>query len=121
MDEDLPINWYPAIRACRILIILIILFLLVSPLLYMGRKNLWSMVGRPVIHESLLEKRLVIVQEKSLPYIRGKKAERLFHPIVLRAANRHQVDPALVKAIIMTESSYSPRAISKRGQRVLCS
>jgi soluble lytic murein transglycosylase-like protein len=119
MDEDLPINRYPAIRTCQILVISIILFLVVSLLLYMGQKNLWSMVREPLIHESLPKKRLVIVQEKNLPYIRGRIAERLFHPIVLRAADRHQVDPALVKAIIMAESGYNPRAISKRGAKGL--
>jgi soluble lytic murein transglycosylase-like protein len=119
MDEDLTINWYPTIETCRILVISITLFLLVFPLLYMGQKNLWSMVGELLIHEPVPEERLVIVQEKNLPNIRGKIAERLFHPIVLRAANRHQVDPALVKAIIMAESSYNPRAIFKRGARGL--
>lgn len=119
MDEDLPINRYPAIRTCQILVISIILFLVVSLLLYMGQKNLWSMVREPLIHESLPKKRLVIVQEKNLPHIRGRIAERLFHPIVLRAADRHQVDPALVKAIIMAESGYNPRAISKRGAKGL--
>jgi soluble lytic murein transglycosylase-like protein len=48
----------------------------------------------------------------------GKKAEP-FHPIILRAANRHEVDPALVKAIIMVESRYNPLAISKQGAKGL--
>jgi len=48
-----------------------------------------------------------------------KKAERLFHSIIIQAANRNQVDPALVKAIIMAESSYNPRAISKKGAKGL--
>ncbi len=48
----------------------------------------------------------------------GKKAEP-FHPIILRAANRHEVDPALVKAIIMVESRYDPHAISKQGAKGL--
>ena len=51
--------------------------------------------------------------------VHGKKTEALLHPIILRAANRHQIDPALVKAIIMAESSYNPKAISKRGARGL--
>jgi hypothetical protein len=46
---------------------------------------------------------------------RGKKAERLFHPIILRAAHRHRVDPAMVQAIIMAESSFNPAAISEKG------
>lgn len=48
-----------------------------------------------------------------------KKAERLFHSIIIQAANRNQVDPALVKAIIMAESSYNPRAISNKGAKGL--
>ena len=35
--------------------------------------------------------------------------------IVRQAAERHQVDPALVKAVITTESSWNPRAISRKG------
>ena len=38
---------------------------------------------------------------------------------MLEAADRHQVDPALVKAIIMAESSYNPRAVSKKGAKGL--
>ena len=52
------------------------------------------------------------VKERSL---RIKKKESLYHPIILRAAKRHRVDPALVKAIIMAESGYNAQAVSKRG------
>jgi len=48
-----------------------------------------------------------------------KKAERLLHPIVIQTASLHQVDPALVKAIIMAESGYNARAISKKGAKGL--
>ena len=57
--------------------------------------------------------------EYSFLSIDGKNAERLLHPIVIQAASRHQVDPALVKAIIMAESGYNPRAISKKGAKGL--
>ncbi len=52
-------------------------------------------------------------------YSHIKKFERLYHPIILRAANRYQVDPAIIKAIIMAESSYNPQAVSKRGAKGL--
>jgi soluble lytic murein transglycosylase-like protein len=51
----------------------------------------------------------------SAPAVRGKQAEHLYRPIIMRVAHRHQVDPAMVKAIIMAESSFNPKAISKRG------
>ena len=35
--------------------------------------------------------------------------------IVREAAERHQVDPALVKAVISTESGWNSRAISQKG------
>lgn len=44
-----------------------------------------------------------------------RHAERLFHPIIIQAASRHKVDPALVKAVIMAESSYNHLAVSKKG------
>jgi hypothetical protein len=47
------------------------------------------------------------------------KKEQLFHPIIVQVSRRHQVDPALVKAIIMAESGYNPKAISKRGAKGL--
>ena len=47
------------------------------------------------------------------------KKEHLFHLIILQEASRHEVDPALVKAIIMAESGYNPNAISKKGAKGL--
>lgn len=35
--------------------------------------------------------------------------------IVREAAERHQVDPALVKAVISTESGWNPNAVSRKG------
>ena len=108
MDEELPTNQYPAIRACWIFIVVIILLVFVSSL-YKGQENI----------PSIINKFLATAPENGSSYVRGKKAEHLFHPIVLKAANRYQVDPALVKAIIMAESSYNPRAVSKKGAKGL--
>ena len=52
---------------------------------------------------------------KQLPTVSGKKAEHLFRSIIFRIAHRHRVDPAMVQAIIMAESSFNPNAVSKRG------
>jgi soluble lytic murein transglycosylase-like protein len=48
-----------------------------------------------------------------------KKKDELFHLIIDEVAYHHEVDPALVKAIIMAESSYDPKAISKKGAKGL--
>ena len=44
-----------------------------------------------------------------------KKSVHLFHPIILQAASQYEVEPSLIKAIIMAESGYNPSAISKKG------
>ena len=49
----------------------------------------------------------------------AEKPDYLFHTIIQEASNRYQVDPALIRAIIMAESSYNPRAISRKGARGL--
>jgi hypothetical protein len=45
--------------------------------------------------------------------------EELFHPIIIEACDKYSMDPALIKAIIMAESSYNPMAVSKKGARGL--
>ncbi len=57
--------------------------------------------------------------EKKIPSVRIKREEILYGTIIEEAAYRHQVDPALVKAIIMAESGYNAKAISKKGARGL--
>jgi hypothetical protein len=49
------------------------------------------------------------------PPFYGKKGEHIFHPIINKASKKHDVDPAIVKAVIMAESSYNPRAVSPKG------
>ena len=39
--------------------------------------------------------------------------------LIEQAANQHQVDPALVRAIVQVESNYNPNAVSHRGARGL--
>ncbi|MBN2516768.1 MAG: lytic transglycosylase domain-containing protein [Deltaproteobacteria bacterium] len=70
------------------------------------------------IHKSLPKKK-ALIQKDDLSPICGKKAEYIFHPIIQKAADRYEIDAALVKAIIMVESSYNPNAVSKRGAKGL--
>jgi soluble lytic murein transglycosylase-like protein len=43
------------------------------------------------------------------------RREKIYNDIINKAAKKYGVDAALIKAIIMAESSYNQRAISKRG------
>ncbi len=48
-----------------------------------------------------------------------EKPEPRFHSIIQEASDLYQVDPELIRAIIMAESSNNPKAISKKGARGL--
>ena len=49
----------------------------------------------------------------------GNSTQDPYMPIILAAASQYKVDPTLIKAIIMAESSYNPKAVSKRGAKGL--
>lgn len=49
-----------------------------------------------------------------IPVALGKRS-KAYHPIILKAASRYEVDPALVKAVILAESGYDPQAVSSQG------
>jgi soluble lytic murein transglycosylase-like protein len=59
------------------------------------------------------------VKSVSSSPLKTKKRNEPFRPIIIKVAGRYEVDPALVKAIIMAESGYNPRAVSKRGAKGL--
>ena len=42
-----------------------------------------------------------------------------YDAIITRVADRYHIDPNLIKAMIMAESSYNPRAVSKKGAKGL--
>jgi len=84
-----------------------------------GALNKMSAISKIANSPYLVEECDYADVEYRLSSIGGKKAERLLHAIVIQTASRHQVDPALVKAIIMAESGYNTRAISKKGAKGL--
>jgi len=84
-----------------------------------GILNKMSAISKVANSRSLIAEYGYTHTEYRLSYIGRKDAERLLHPIVIQAAGRYQVDPALVKAIIMAESGYNAKAISKRGAKGL--
>jgi len=59
------------------------------------------------------------VKQKAMSSRRFRKVELSSHSIIIDAAIRCRVDPALVKAIIMAESGYNPRAVSNKGAKGL--
>ncbi|MGB5992565.1 MAG: lytic transglycosylase domain-containing protein [Desulfobacterales bacterium] len=57
--------------------------------------------------------------EQRPPSVSGRKAEHLYHTFIIQTASHHQIDPALIKAIIMAESGYNTKAVSKKGAKGL--
>jgi hypothetical protein len=102
----------------------VLIMLICRPFLYREQPQPHTDVAMqeigPVAVSGPLEKESPIVSHaKKAPSVRSEKKELLFGSIIQRAADRHQVDSALVKAIIMAESGYNPKAISKRGAKGL--
>lgn len=61
-----------------------------------------------------------VTEAASIPAGRKAKSSNLrvktgYHAIIKQAGRQHGVETALIQAIIMAESSYNPRAVSKRG------
>lgn len=48
-----------------------------------------------------------------------KNAQNRYQVLILEAAYRYKVEPAIIKAIIMAESGFNPKAVSKVGARGL--
>jgi soluble lytic murein transglycosylase-like protein len=57
--------------------------------------------------------------QKTSPKFAVKNEEILYASIVSKIANKHKIDPAIIMAIIMAESGYNPRAVSKKGAKGL--
>lgn len=73
------------------------------------RSEFNSAMGNRIIGDATEEKKSPQEEESLPPY----------HSIILQAADRHDIDPALICAVIMAESSYNPNAVSKSGARGL--
>ncbi len=71
-------------------------------------------IAEPVRKPSKQDFKIKSSQFKFPPF-KGKKGEHVFHPIIKKASEKNNLEPALVKAVIMAESSYNPRAVSPKG------
>ncbi|MBT8351068.1 MAG: lytic transglycosylase domain-containing protein [Deltaproteobacteria bacterium] len=123
MKEDSPKN-PPSMNLALWLTVVAIVMGVVIPSIYEEPKTALIAatepeIGRPEISDPLQDKPPPSKLDKPLPIMGWNSAERHFQPMVMKAANRHKVDPAMVMAIIMAESSYNPKAISKKGAKGL--
>ncbi len=72
--------------------------------------------------EKTTQKKIIPPLEESKPAVKKtspqKKTDR-FQPIILETAERYEIEPAIIKAIIMAESGFNPKASSHKGARGL--
>lgn len=114
MDSELPIC-PPARRAGRLCLLLFVL--IVTPF-FPAQVKESSSIPTPVVSNVPVLYRLDSIPSsvpKNPPPIKIPPEETRYHPIILAASSKHQVDPALVKAIIKAESGYNPVAVSEKG------
>lgn len=94
-----------------------------SPFIYVGQNQSGAVdmsKGRQNLENRPLQKEAPFVfAEEKISYVQNKKEDILFGSIIQQAADRYQVDPALVRAIIMAESGCNPKAVSKKGAKGL--
>ncbi len=125
MEDESQINLHIAALSRWIFIVGMILLIYIPPFFH-GRvntsfiitnKSIIDIKNKPEADKSV---EVTVKANDSQPSpVYGMKGERRLHPLIERAANRYEIDPALIKAIVLAESSYDSMAISKRGARGL--
>jgi soluble lytic murein transglycosylase-like protein len=78
------------------------------------KSAVWPSSASAAAPEGAARASSVSTPEEAAPQARPAVEGRLDR-IVREAAKRHQLDPALVKAVIDTESGWNPRAVSNKG------
>ena len=76
-------------------------------------------MSQDVVLDPLQKTDPIVLPKNKISPVRNKKDDLFFGSIIQQAADLHEVDSALVRAIIMAESGYNPKAISKKGAKGL--
>jgi len=125
MGDKISFGRCPALlRKCGIGIVAVILVTLFSAVFSQS-----TISSQEIVNKSFSSKDTSFEIEKSTEIDNSRsagansmgilKTEQLFYPIIQKAADRYGVEAALVKAIIMVESSYNPNAVSRKGAKGL--
>jgi soluble lytic murein transglycosylase-like protein len=121
VDEELPIHRYSALLTRLMVFIIGVGLMVLMPSVYL--RDL-SPQPQTTVSEVGASKIAIQTSSEEKPPVASpkppvEKAKHPYNPIIQKAAERYEIDPALVKAIIMAESNYNPRAVSKMGARGL--
>ena len=114
MSEDLPLHRHAALMCWMVFIIGTVVLLIIPGVVHN--------------HNRLQTPHTVAVSETNTAQLRGQQQaspqtevedDPLFRSIIQEASDRYEVEPELIHAIIMAESSYNPKAVSRKGARGL--
>lgn len=111
MDSDSFIHTSAGSIACGIFSMVMVLLLIGFPAQRI-HNQIELIIKSPRPYKQSITK---INSQNILSNFKPSIKERNFYSIILEAAKKHGVDPALIKAIIMAESGYDHMAISKKG------
>jgi len=114
MSEDLPLHRHAALM-CWMAFIIGTVVLLIIPGIVQDYTRLQTLQGGTV--SAAASSQLSDPHQSSSTT--SEETDPLFLSIIQEASDRYEVEPELIRAIIMAESSYNPRAVSKRGARGL--
>jgi len=116
VDSESPIDRYSDIIIRLSLFFLLTFFVILFPR-YVSLQDVQPIFKGPRPHNIQVSGHSG--EKKSTLPAKPTTRESLFHSIIMDAADKHGIDPALLMAIIMAESNYNPTAISKRGAKGL--
>lgn len=103
---------YCLIQARRMLLILFIPLSICLMLPVLNRYH-QEVLPQVATHIPIIKSYSNQLEKFAIP--KPNKVEGLYHPIIIAASDKHQVDAALIKAIIMAESNFNPFAVSQKG------
>ncbi len=124
MEDEIPLGHCLALLKCSVGIVAVILVTFLSPFFSQSTMSSQMIDYKPITstNQSCKIASGIEIDNRIAAdtiSIRVSKAEQLFHPMIKEAADRYGVEIALVKAIIMVESSYNPNAVSRKGAKGL--
>ncbi|HUV06569.1 MAG TPA: lytic transglycosylase domain-containing protein, partial [Spirochaetia bacterium] len=113
-NEELPLRRHTASMS-RMAFIIGTVVLLISPEIFSSYNHFQISSGDVVSSAAVSQPSKGYSPQSS----ESEENEYLFSTIIQEASDRYQVDPELIRAIIMAESSCNPKAVSRRGARGL--
>ena len=114
MSEDLPLRRHAALMCWMVFIIGTVVLLIIPGIVHNHNRL-------QVLHTAAVSgiDTSQIADQREASAEATVESDPLFRSIIQEASHRYEVEPELIHAIIMAESSYNPKAVSRKGARGL--